>query len=150
MIDPEIGRANPKIEWQINFAPFAELLRMVSREQIHFTGKCMTKLMNLSVTELEQVMRALGPMDSQHRIDRFEPFLRLLRIDVVAPSREQREWFCGRHTTLYSNRPWSEASENAGRFLLGCGPATRPADGAVPQRALMIGVRRNPVKAKSF
>ena len=60
VIDPEIGRANPRIEWQINFAPFEDLLRMVSREQIQFTGKCMTKLMNLSIAELDQVLRALN------------------------------------------------------------------------------------------
>jgi hypothetical protein len=60
VVDPEIGRANPKIEWQINFAPFEDLLRMVSREQIQFTGKCMTKLMNLSIAELDQVLRALS------------------------------------------------------------------------------------------
>jgi hypothetical protein len=59
VIDPEIGRANPKIEWQINFAPFEDLLRMVSREQIQFTGKCMTRLMHLSTAELDQVLRAL-------------------------------------------------------------------------------------------
>jgi hypothetical protein len=59
VIDPEIGRANPKIEWQINFAPFEDLLRMVSREQIQFTGKCMTRLMHLSVEELDQLLRAL-------------------------------------------------------------------------------------------
>ena len=61
VIDPEIGKANPKIEWQINFAPFEDLLRMVSREQIHFTGKCVLKLMNLSTAELDQVLRALDP-----------------------------------------------------------------------------------------
>jgi hypothetical protein len=59
VIDPEIGRANPKIEWQINFAPFEDLLRMVCREEIQFTGKCMTRLMNLSPAELDQVLRAL-------------------------------------------------------------------------------------------
>jgi hypothetical protein len=59
VIDPEIGKMNPRIEWQINFAPFEDLLRMVSREQIQFTGKCLTKLMNLSIAELEQVLRAL-------------------------------------------------------------------------------------------
>jgi hypothetical protein len=64
VIDPEIGKANPKIEWQINFAPFEDLLRMVSREQIEFTGKCVLKLMNLSITELDQVLRAL---DSERR-----------------------------------------------------------------------------------
>ena len=65
VIDPEIGRANPKIEWQINFVPFEDLLRMVSREQIHFTGKCMTRLMHLSVAELDQVLRAL---DAERRM----------------------------------------------------------------------------------
>jgi hypothetical protein len=59
VVDPEIGRANPKIEWQINFAPFEGLLRMVSREQIQFTGKCVLKLMQLSIAELDQVLRAL-------------------------------------------------------------------------------------------
>jgi hypothetical protein len=33
---------------------------MVSREQIQFTGKCVLKLMQLSVAELEQVLRALS------------------------------------------------------------------------------------------
>ena len=61
VIDPEIGRTNPKIEWQINFVPFEDLLRMVSRERIQFTGKCLLKLMNLSIAELDQVLRALNP-----------------------------------------------------------------------------------------
>jgi hypothetical protein len=60
VIDPEIGRADPSIEWRINFAPFEDLLRMVSRQEIQFTGKCMTKLMNLSIAELDQVLRALN------------------------------------------------------------------------------------------
>lgn len=60
VIDPEIGRTNPKIEWQINSSPFEDLLRMVSREQIQFTGKCLTRLMQLSIAELDQVLRALN------------------------------------------------------------------------------------------
>ena len=59
VVDPEIGRTNPKIEWQINSGPFEDLLRMVSREQIQFTGKCLTRLMHLSIAELDQVLRAL-------------------------------------------------------------------------------------------
>src|ERR1041385_3827933 len=59
VIDPEIGKSNPKIEWQINFVPFEDLLRMVSREQIQFTGKCVLKLMHLNTAELDQVLRAL-------------------------------------------------------------------------------------------
>jgi hypothetical protein len=59
IVDPEIGRAKPKIEWEINSAPFEELLQMVSREQIQFTGKCVLRLMQLSITELDQVLRAL-------------------------------------------------------------------------------------------
>ena len=64
VVDPEIGRTQPNIEWQINFAPFEALLRMVSREQIQFTGKCVQRLMHLSVAELDQVLRAL---DSERR-----------------------------------------------------------------------------------
>jgi PRTase ComF-like len=90
VIDPEIGRANPKIEWEINFAPFEELLRMVSREQIQFTGKCMTKLMNLSSAELEQVLRALdaerrtrllelATLNGFQNLDGFEEQMKLLR-----------------------------------------------------------------------
>ena len=60
VVDPEIGRARPKIEWEINFAPFEDLLRMVSREQIQFTGKCVQRIMHLSIAELEQILRALN------------------------------------------------------------------------------------------
>jgi hypothetical protein len=59
-VDQEIGRSNPEIEWQINFAPFDDLLRMVSREQIQFTSKCVQRLMHLSIAELDQVLRALN------------------------------------------------------------------------------------------
>jgi len=59
VVDPEIGRTKPEIEWQINFTPFADLLRMVTREQIQFTGKCVQRLMHLSIAELDQVLRAL-------------------------------------------------------------------------------------------
>ena len=60
VVDPEIGRTKPNIEWQINFAAFEDLLRMVSREQIQFTGKCVQRLMHLSIAELDQVLRALN------------------------------------------------------------------------------------------
>jgi hypothetical protein len=60
VVDPEIGRANPKIEWHINFAPFEDLLRMVSSEQIQFTGKCILRLMHLSLEELDQVLQSLN------------------------------------------------------------------------------------------
>ena len=59
-VDPEIGKTKPDIEWEINFAPFEDLLRMVSREEIQFTGKCVLKLMHLSIGELDQVLRALN------------------------------------------------------------------------------------------
>jgi hypothetical protein len=59
VVDPEIGNAQPELEWQINFAPFEELLRLVSREEIQFTGKCVLKLMQLSIVEFDQVWRAL-------------------------------------------------------------------------------------------
>jgi hypothetical protein len=58
-VDQAVGRSNPEIEWQINFAPFEDLLRMVTSEQIQFTGKCVQRLMHLSIAELEQVVRAL-------------------------------------------------------------------------------------------
>ena len=90
VIDPEIGRANPKIEWQINFAPFEDLLRMVSREQIKFTGKCMTRLMHLSSAELDQVLRALdverrtrllelATLNGFQNLDGFEEQMKLVR-----------------------------------------------------------------------
>jgi len=60
VVDPEIGRMKPGIEWEINFAPFEDLLRMVSREEIQFTGKCVLRLMQLSVAELDQVLQALS------------------------------------------------------------------------------------------
>jgi hypothetical protein len=90
VIDPEIGRANPRIEWQINFAPFEDLLRMVSREQIQFTGKCMTRLMHLSGAELDQLLRALdverrtrllelATLNGFQNLDGFEEQMKLVR-----------------------------------------------------------------------
>lgn len=60
VVDPQIGRAEPTIEWQINFAPFEQLVRMVTGEEIRFTGKCLQRLMSLSIEELDQVLRALN------------------------------------------------------------------------------------------
>lgn len=60
VVDPEIGKAQPELEWQINFAPFEDLLRLVSREEIQFTGKCVLKLMQLNINELNQVLQALN------------------------------------------------------------------------------------------
>jgi PRTase ComF-like len=60
VVDPDIGRTEPGMEWRLNFVPFKDLLRMVSREEIQFTGKCVLKLMQLSVAELEQVLQALN------------------------------------------------------------------------------------------
>jgi hypothetical protein len=62
--DPEIGRTDPTMEWRINFASFDDLLRMVSQEQIQFTGKCVQRLMSLGLAELEQV---LGALDLERR-----------------------------------------------------------------------------------
>src|ERR1043166_8420401 len=97
VIDPEIGKANPKIEWQINFAPFEDLLRMVSREQIQFTGKCMLKLMHLSIPELDQVLRALdverrtrllelATVNGFQKLDGFEEQMKLVRSYAAEPS----------------------------------------------------------------
>jgi hypothetical protein len=59
VVDPEIGKADPTIEWQINFAPFAELVRLVTREEIHFTAKCVQRLMSLDKSELAQILSEL-------------------------------------------------------------------------------------------
>jgi len=60
VVDPEVGKVKPKIEWEINFAPFEDVLRMVSSEEIQFTGKCVLRLMSLSPAELDQVLQALN------------------------------------------------------------------------------------------
>lgn len=72
-VDPELGRREPTIEWRINFAPFGDLLRMLSYEPFQFTGKCVLRLMNLSVAELDQVLRVL---DAEHRTRLLELALR--------------------------------------------------------------------------
>ena len=59
VVDPEIGKTNSRLEWEINFAPFEDLLHMVSREEIQFTGKCVQRLLHLSIAELEQILNAL-------------------------------------------------------------------------------------------
>jgi hypothetical protein len=63
---------------------------MVSREQIHFTGKCMTRLMHLSTAELDQVLRALdverrtrllelATLNGFQNLDGFEEQMKLVR-----------------------------------------------------------------------
>src|SRR5207237_1880515 len=80
----------PNIEWNINFAPFEDLLRMVSREQIQFTGKCVQRLMHLSIAELDQVLRALnrerrtrllelGVLNGFQNLDGFQEQMKLVR-----------------------------------------------------------------------
>jgi hypothetical protein len=87
VIDPEIGRTNPRLEWEINFTPFEDLLRMVSRERIHFTGKCLTRLMHLSIGELDQVLRAL----SDERRARLLKLVELNRFQNLDDFQEQVE-----------------------------------------------------------
>ena len=90
VVDPEVGMTNPKIEWQINFCPFEDLLRLVSREEIQFTGKCVLKLMNLSIAELDEVLRALNVerrsrllelavLNGFHNLDGFREQMELVR-----------------------------------------------------------------------
>src|SRR5690606_37295382 len=45
----------------------------------------------------EQIVRALGAVHAQDRIDRLEPLLRFLGIQVVAGRPERRQWSCARH-----------------------------------------------------
>ena len=59
-VNRDIGKSNPRIESQINDAPFEDLLRTVSCERIQFTGKCVQKLMDLGVAELGKVLEALS------------------------------------------------------------------------------------------
>lgn len=87
VVDPKIGKANPGMEWQINFATFEDLLRLVSREQIQFTGKCVLKLMQLSIAELDQVLRALN----QERRGRLVELAILNRFQDLDGFQEQME-----------------------------------------------------------
>jgi hypothetical protein len=91
VVDPEIGRKQPDIEWKINFIPFDNLLRMVSSEEIQFTGKCVQRLMGLGIAEFEQVLRALHPerraqllefalLNGCHKQDDFQQQMELLRL----------------------------------------------------------------------
>ena len=102
VVDPEIGRTQPDIEWQINFAPFEDLLQMVSGEEIQFTGKCVQRLMRLSIAELDQVLRAfdrerrarlleLALLNGCHKQDGFQEQMELLRsYRVPSKDREAR------------------------------------------------------------
>jgi PRTase ComF-like len=104
-VDQEIGRSNPRIEWEINSAPFENLLRMVSCEQIQFTGKCVQTLMHLSLAELDQVLRALNVERSRrlleltdlngfHTLDGFEEHVELVRSYCQEPSACSRGQTC--------------------------------------------------------
>lgn len=90
VVDPEIGKEDPRIEWQINFAPFEDLLRLVCREEIRFTGKCAHRLMSLSTAELDQILQSLDDerrkqllelvtRNGFHEIDGFQRQVDLIR-----------------------------------------------------------------------
>jgi len=96
-VDQKVGRSNPEIEWQINFAPFEDLLRMVSREEIQFTSKCVQRLMHLSIAELDEVLRELTEerrtrllelaiLNGFQKVDSVQAQMELVR------SREPRVW----------------------------------------------------------
>jgi len=104
-VDQEIGRSNPKIEWEINFATFEHLLRMVSCEQIQFTGKCLQALMHLSLAELDQVLRALNEgrrsrllelavLNGFQRLDAFRKNIELVTSYCQEPSACSRGCSC--------------------------------------------------------
>lgn len=104
VVDPKIGKANPEIEWQINFAPFQDLLWMVSREQIQFTGKCVLKLMQLSTAELDQILRVL----SEERRTRLLELAILNRFQDLDGFREQMELVRSYGTESNHSRPAME------------------------------------------
>ena len=51
----------------------------------------------------EKEMRPFSAMDPEHGIDRLEPLLRLLRVEIVAAESDQRQWSCSRHEKPYSS-----------------------------------------------
>ena len=52
---------------------------------------------------LEQEVGALRAVHSQHGIDRLEPLLCLLRVEIVAAESDQRQRSCSRHEKPYSS-----------------------------------------------
>ena len=51
----------------------------------------------------EQEVSALRTVNPQHGIDRLEPLLRLLRVEIVASESDQRQRSCSRHEKPYSS-----------------------------------------------
>ena len=98
---------------------------------------------------LEQVVGALRAMHSEHGIDRLEPLLRLLRVEIVAAESDQRQWSCSRH-----EKPYSKYARDELGLIFTDSPETNP----VRMRArsppdprssgAMIGFCRKTVKAK--
>ena len=82
---------------------------------------------------LEQEVGTLCAVHSQHRVDRLEPLLRLLRVEIVAAQGDQGQRSCSRH----ENRTPVTRATNQGslidyreadpprRILLGCEPVRR-------------------------
>jgi hypothetical protein len=80
---------------------------MVSREDIQFTGKCVLKLMRLSIAELEQVLRALDEvrrarllelaiLNGFQNLDGFQEQMELVRSysakEIAVDEDERRMW----------------------------------------------------------
>lgn len=69
-VDPELGRAHPEIEYELNhlrFAPFAELAALVASPGIDPTARCVDRLFQHDVAALEPVFQAMGA-DSASRL----------------------------------------------------------------------------------
>lgn len=58
-VDPEIGKAEPELEWEINYSSFEVFAQLVSQEEIDYTGKCLQKLFHYNRVEFEQILDQL-------------------------------------------------------------------------------------------
>lgn len=63
-VPPEVGRANPEIEYELNysrFASFDEFAAIVSGDGIDFTARCINRLFDYDDTQLLSLLRAMTP-----------------------------------------------------------------------------------------
>lgn len=62
-VEPELGRRDAKIEHRLNttsWQTIAELVELLLRDDIEYTGKCVATLLALELAELEWVLDRLG------------------------------------------------------------------------------------------
>jgi hypothetical protein len=71
-VDPDLGRSNPGIEYALNFlnlATFEEFAETITRADIDYTSRCVSRLFSYQIEALEPLFRSLDDARRERLLD---------------------------------------------------------------------------------